>query len=68
MTIQVPADVANAVEEVSKASGADPQQLLLDALKAHFPPLPPELKAELDAWNLASDEDAVMIDKLLDAH
>ena len=57
LTLSVPDDIAAAVEELAARSGQTPEQLLLNALWAHFPPIPAALKDEFDALELASDED-----------
>ena len=62
LTITVPDDIARAAEVLAKASGASPEELLLRALQAHFPPVPFELQGEFDAWDRASDEDMALID------
>jgi hypothetical protein len=66
MTLLIPDDIQKAAEALSDRSGVAPEQLLLDALRAHFPPAPHELQAELDAWNLASDEDAARFEQSLE--
>lgn len=57
MILTVPDEIAQAVRELSKASGAAPEAILVSALQAHFPPIPDELRAEFEAWEQASDED-----------
>lgn len=65
MTIQVPDEIAKAAKVLSKSTGVSAEQLLVDALRAHFPPITPELQAELDAWELASDQDAARVEQSL---
>jgi predicted transcriptional regulator len=62
ITITVPDDIARAAEELARVSGTSAEELLLEALKAHFPPVPESLQSELDAWNLASDTDMARLD------
>ena len=57
LTLNVPDDIAAAVEHMAKDTGSTAEELILGALKAHFPPIPDDLKTELDAWDRASDED-----------
>ena len=62
LTIRVPDEIARAAEALARATGATPEELLVRALAAHFPPVSPELRAELDAWELASDEDMALLE------
>jgi hypothetical protein len=62
LTLAVPDDIAHAAAELARASGRTPEQLLLDALHAHFPPLSSDLQAEFDAWEQASDEDMLRLE------
>lgn len=57
LMLAVPDEIAIVVEEIAARSGRTPEYLLLEALSAHFPPIPAALKAEFDALELASDED-----------
>ena len=57
MTIRIPDTIVSAAEAVAHKSGVQVEELLVQALQAHFPPLDADLQAELDAWNLASDQD-----------
>jgi hypothetical protein len=57
ITLSVPDDIAAAAQQLVDDTGQTAEQLLLDALWAHFPPIPTELRAEFDALELASDED-----------
>ena len=57
LTISVPDEMAAAVEELAARCGQTPEQLLLNALRAHFPLIPVELQDEFDALERASDED-----------
>jgi len=65
MTIQIPSEIAQAAEELAQRSGVPAQNLLLEALRAHFPPISPDLQAEFDAWERASDEDSSRLDESL---
>lgn len=66
LTITVPDEIAQAARELAEAEGTSAESLLLAALRAHFPPVPPELQEEFDAWERASDEDMAKLDRLLD--
>ena len=57
MTISIPDSIAQAVEDLAARSGKTPERLILEALGAHFPPVPVELWEEFQALERASDED-----------
>ena len=57
MTISIPDNIAQAVEDLAARSGKTPERLILDAFGAHFPPIPYELLDEFEALERASDED-----------
>jgi hypothetical protein len=57
LTILIPDNIAHAVEDLAARSGKTPERLILDALGAHFPPIPVELQDEFDALDRASDDD-----------
>jgi hypothetical protein len=57
LTLLVPDEIAEAAQELSQRYGQTPEQLLLQALRAHFPPIPDALRAEFEALERASDED-----------
>lgn len=57
LILTVPDDIATVAQEMAKGTDATPEELLLEALKAHFPATPADLQAEFDAWDKASDED-----------
>ena len=63
LTITVPEDIARAAEALAETSGTSVEDLLIQALQAHFPPVSPELQAEFDAWEQASDEDMARVDE-----
>ena len=67
LTLAVPDDIAQAAQHIAAATGTSPEALLLAALKAHFPPVTPELQEEFDAWERASDEDTDQLDAQLEA-
>ena len=66
MTLLVPEDIASEVKALSARLGLPPEQLLLDALRAHFPRVSPELQDEFDAWERASDLDMSSVDRALE--
>jgi hypothetical protein len=57
MTFEIPDEVAKSVRQLSKASGKTTEQLVVAALRAHFPPMPEALRDEMIAWDLASEKD-----------
>ena len=63
ITLSVPDDVAAAAQQFAEGSGQAAEQLLLDALWAHFPPIPAELRSEFDALESASEEDFVRFEQ-----
>jgi predicted transcriptional regulator len=62
MTIKLPDEIAQAVDALAKASGESADRIVISALRAHFPPVAPELLAEFEAWEQASEEDAARLD------
>ncbi len=56
MTLAIPDEIAQSVQETAANTGTSVEQLLLQALQAHFPPISPELQAEFDAWEEISVE------------
>lgn len=62
LTLTVPDEIAQAAQEMAQAAGLTPETLLLQALHAHFPPVPDALQAEFEAWDAASDEDMARLD------
>lgn len=63
MTITIPTEMAAVIDALSKASGQPADRLVISALQAHFPPVDPELRAEFEAWDRASEEDAARLDR-----
>jgi hypothetical protein len=63
LTITIPDEIARAAKVLAKQSGESPEALLIRALQAHFPVLPPELQEEFDAWERASDEDMARLEE-----
>jgi hypothetical protein len=57
MTLTIPDDIARSALSAASGSTISAEQLLLQALQAHFPPVSADLQAEFDAWEQASDED-----------
>jgi predicted transcriptional regulator len=62
ISIELPDEIAKAVEQLSRASGRPPEQIVIDALSAHFPPISQDLRDEFEAWEKASEEDAAKLD------
>ena len=67
LTLTVPEEIAETAREIATRSGQTTERLLLDVLRAHFPPLPAALQAEFDALESASDEDFTRFEKALEA-
>lgn len=63
MTISIPDDIAHAVESLAARSGKTPERLIIEALGAHFPPIPAELWEEFEALERASDEDFLCLEQ-----
>lgn len=61
ITLDVPDEIANSVEDVARARGVSRDILVANALRACYPPMSPELRAELDEWQAAADEDAAKL-------
>jgi len=57
LNITVPDEIARVARARARETGASAETFLLEALRAHFGPLPDALQDELDAWERASDED-----------
>lgn len=64
-TLAVPDDIAEAAEEMAQRCGQSKESLLLNVLRVHFPLIPAELQEEFDALEQASDEDFLMVERLL---
>ncbi len=62
ITLTVPDEIADSAAAVAARCGIQTERLLMDALRAHFPPIPSELRAEFDALERASDEDLLLLD------
>ena len=56
MTLTVPDEIALPAQELAASTGDSAENLLLQTLYAHFPPISPELQAEFDFWERVSDE------------
>lgn len=56
LTLAIPDEIAHSAQEAAANTGTSVEQLLLQALQAHFPPISPELQAEFDAWEEISNE------------
>ena len=62
MTLTIPPEIEIVANELSRNTGRTPDDLLLQALQAHFLPIPQDLQAEFDAWELAADQDIASMD------
>jgi hypothetical protein len=65
MTVILPSELADAVEAASRESGVPATELVCKALRAHFPPIEPELQAEFEAWDAVSDAAMRRVDQML---
>ena len=65
LLLTVPDEIVDAVSELSHRSGETPEELLLRALRAHFPQIPTRLVEEFSAWEQASDFDHLQFDTQL---
>jgi hypothetical protein len=63
MTLTVPDEIALPAQELAASTGESAENLFLQTLYAHFPPASPELQAEFDAWEQASDEDMIRLNE-----
>ena len=61
ITLEVPDELAESVEDFARTRGVSRDTVVTDALRACFPPMSSELRAELDAWQAASEEDAAKL-------
>ena len=59
MTLIVPDDVAAVAAEVADKRGVSAEELIVETLRIHLPPIPAELLEEFELWEKASDEDFV---------
>ncbi len=67
LSLMVPEEIADSVHEIASRSGQTTDNLLLDALRAHFPPIPEALLAEFNALEQASDEDFRLLEAKLES-
>lgn len=65
LIVTIPDGIASFVEALAKQSGESPEQLVIKALLAHFPPIPAALQEEFDALEAASDADAAAFEASL---
>lgn len=61
ITLDVPEEVVGSMEEIARARGVSPDILVADALRVCYPPITPELRAEIDEWQSAADYDAAKL-------
>jgi hypothetical protein len=62
LKITVPEEIAHVARARARESGVSAETLVLEALRAHFGPLPTELQDELEAWERASDDDLARLE------
>ena len=56
IALTVPEELYRQLEVTAAEMQRDAKAIILDALSAYLPPMPPELTAELAAWDALSDE------------
>ncbi len=66
LNVTVPDRIAKSAARVARAAGVPTETLLIRALEAHFPPVPASLQNEFDLLERASDEDMILVDRLID--
>ena len=64
LTLEIPEDIAESAREVATRAGKPAEKLLIEALRAHFPPISDELRAEFEEWELASEEDIANFNRI----
>jgi hypothetical protein len=62
LTVTIPDRMARTAAELARASGTTPEAVILEALQVQLLPDSPDLQAEFDAWDLASDEDMIRLE------
>ena len=55
-TMTLPPDLEEQLEATAGSTHRSPEAIIIDALRAYLPPLPPDLANEFAAWDAASDE------------
>jgi predicted transcriptional regulator len=56
ITMTLPPDLKEQLEATARSTHRPPEAIIIDALRAYLPPLPPDLADEFAAWDAASDE------------
>jgi predicted transcriptional regulator len=56
ITMTLPPDLEEQLEATAGSMHRSREAIIIDALRAHLPPLPPDLADEFAAWDAASDE------------
>ena len=56
ITMTLPPDLEEQLEATAGSTHRPPEAIIIDALRAYLPPLPPDLANEFTAWDVASDE------------
>ncbi len=56
ITLTLPEDVYQELQAAAKATQRRTEAIVVDALRAYLPPLPPDLAEEFAAWDKLSDE------------
>ena len=66
ITLSLPDDMTLSVQHLAQRSGRTVEKVLIEALRAHFPAISYELKAEFEALDRASDEDFLLVERMLE--
>ena len=56
ITMTLPPDLEEQLEATVESTHRSLEAIIIDALRAYLPPLPPDLANEFAAWDAASDE------------
>lgn len=56
ITMTLPPDLEEQLGATAGTTHRPPEAIIIDALRAYLPPLPPDLADEFAAWDAASDE------------
>ena len=56
ITMTLPPDLEERLEATVESTHRSLEAIIIDALRAYLPPLPPDLASEFAAWDAASDE------------
>lgn len=63
LKLEIPEEIVRSAEEIARRKHTTPEAILLHTLGLHFPPVSAELQAEFEAWEAASDEDMLRLER-----